>query len=291
MKNILVTGGHGFIASHTIEELKKRGYKVVTNVRSIKAVEDDYLKDVDRYLIDNRDSVGMRSIIEKIDGVINLAGILGTKSVDNSQTFYENNVKAAVGIFGACVEYNVPIVQITVGNYFEFNDYSNSKVLAERELIKFARFKGLRGNCVRGLNAFGERQKIRNTGKIIPTFIYNALNSLPIKVYGGKDNCGVMDMIYVKDLAKILVDVLEQTEAVNNYGNVYEAGSGVGMPVFQIAELVKSFTKSVSVIVEVPMRSGESKSSVVVAQNPYTNELTDFKTALKRTIKYYEGLN
>lgn len=286
MKRVLVTGGGGFIASYTIHALKSQGYQVVTNMRYTPATLPPYLQDVDIYYVDSRDKVGMRALIETVDGVINLAGILGTKNISNPRDFYENNVFSALNVFDACTEYNIPVVQIAVGNHFETNNYSNSKTAAERDCLMYAKYRGMRGNVVRGLNAFGGGQKVKNTGKIIPTFITRALNNEPLQVYGGKDNCGIMDMIYVKDLASILVDVLIKTDNGFN-AQIYEAGTGAGMPVYEIAQKIIDMTGSQSSIEEVPMRDGEGNRSVVVAQNPYPFKYTAFDYALAETISYY----
>lgn len=287
MKTIFVTGGGGFLASHTIERLKEKGYKVITNMRFLPFELPEYLIDVELYFIDMRDKVGIRSIIEKVDGVINLAGILGTKNVDNPREFYENNVFGALNVYDACLEFKVPVVQIAVGNYFETNNYSNSKTAAERDLLMYTRFRGLKGNVVRGLNVVGPRQKVKNTGKIAPTFITKALNNEDITVYGGKDNCGLMDFVYAKDIAAILVEVLENTNDESK-GNIYEAGTGEAYSVYEVAETIIKLTNSKSKIVEVSMRAGESNRSKVVAINPYPYQYTPLEEMLNETIEYYK---
>lgn len=284
---VLVTGGYGFIAGHVIEELKRRDVSVITNVRHVSMLPD-YLENVDVFIADNRDETAMRAIIEKVDVVINLAGILGTKikSVFDLDTFYENNVKGSHSVIKACMAVNAKLVQIAVGNYFEYNFYSNTKTAVERDVLALTKYAGLKGIIVRGLNAYGPRQKVKNTGKIVPTFITKALNNEDIEVYGGKDNCGLMDMIYVKDLAKILVDTALHNE---NYGEIIEAGTGVGVTVYDMAKMIVSLTKSNSKIVEVPMRAGESEKSIVVAQKPYKMEFTSLEQGLLETIEYYKN--
>lgn len=289
MKKILITGGAGFIASHTIKEAISRGYKVITNVRS-----NDYPGYLDElgvevYQIDSRDQVGMYSLVEKVDGVINLAGILGTKHIGNPWMFYENNVQSVIYLIEACKEFNTPLVQIGVGNWFEHNNYSNSKYAAEREVLKSVKFEGLRANIVRGLNSYGERQKIKNTGKIIPTFVDNALNGRDLQVYGGRDNCGLMDMIYVGDLAKVLVGTLELTDKGEINGDVVEAGSGEVHTVWDIANIIVELTNSNSDVVEVPMRLGESKKSVVKAQAAALPIMVSLSEGLEKTINYYKN--
>lgn len=299
MKKILVTGGYGFIAGHTVEALIDKGVEVVTNVRSVigSYLEYDpyieYMEYISTYVVDSRDVSGMRAIIEKVDGVINLAGTLGTKNVDpkSYKVFYENNVFTANNIMSHCIEFNTPFVQITVGNWFENNRYSNTKVAVERDVLMNIKYNGLKGKIVRGLNAYGPRQKIKNTGKIIPTFIYQALKGEPLNVYGGEYNCGVMDMIYVKDLANILIKALDKADGKKSgLEDVIEAGTGDGFSVWEIAETIVGLTNSKSEIIEVPMRLGESRRSRVIANNPFPYNYTDLETGLKETIKYYKSV-
>lgn len=297
MNTILITGAGGFIASHVIEEASSRGYKVVGNMRFLPHAFPKYLTEVDIYNIDNRDHVGMRSIIEKVDGVINLAGILGTRNTRNWRDFYENNVWGAWSVMDACMEFATPMVQIAVGNYFETNLYSNTKTAIERDVIMNVRYNGLRASVVRGLNAYGPRQKVNNTGKIIPTFISKALNNEPLQVYGGKNECGIMDMIYVKDLANILLNTLELTsnskgenpimDSSDYHTHIIDAGTGIGHSVYDIAKRIVDLSSSSSSIEEVPMRPGESKRSEVVAKSPYPYAYTSLDEGLKETINYY----
>lgn len=341
-RKILVSGGNGFVASHVILELKKRGFKVITNVRNqtwaLDPIYKDILADCDVYNIDIRDEAGVYKLVELSDGVIHLASILGTKHVDNAKPFYETNLYGTINVLEACKEFNIPMVYIGVGNYFEHNNYSNSKVAAEREVLKYSKFCGVKGNVVRALNAVGERQKVKNTGKIMATFITQALNNEDIIVYGGKDHCSLMDMVYAGDVAKVLCDVLlnlddthyiegeseifydiyetdeygkhlrklsndELTTGLNysavpkkvvlskRYGNIFEAGTGIGYSVYDIAMMIKMMTGSHSRIVEVPMRDGESANSKVVAEKPFPIVYKTLESIIGETIEFYKKQN
>lgn len=288
MKKIFVSGANGFIARHTIKELQDRGYKVVSNARSKRKKNQKYLKDVEVYYkADIRDEAFMYKIIEQVDGVIHLAALLGTKHVRNAWNFYENNVLGTINILEACVEFNTPMVYIGVGNHGEWNNYSNTKTAAEREVLKYAKYCGVKANVVRALNAIGKYQKWKNTGKILPTFARLALQNKSLKVFGGRDNCGVMDLLCASDVAKVLVSVLEETDKGEYNAEVKEAGTGIAMPVFDIANKVVEFAESESKVFGVSMRKGESKGSVVKAENPYPIAYRDVDEVIKETIDWY----
>jgi UDP-glucose 4-epimerase len=94
-------------------------------------------------------------------------------------------------------------------------------------------------------------------------------------------------MVYVGDVADILIEVGE----LESYGNVYEAGTGIGLSVKSIAEKVLEISGSVSELKFVPMRQGENDHSKVIAKNPYPYDYTDFNSALERTIEWYRDQN
>lgn len=288
MERVLVTGSNGFIASHVIEELHNRGFFVVGLQRSQRDLGEGPHRPDEVYLGDVRDAALVHKIVEQVDGVVHLAAILGTKHVENAWKWYDNNVRGTLNVLDAAREFDTPLVYISVGNFFEHNNYSNSKVSAEREVLKYAKYLGVRANIVRALNAVGPRQKVKNTGKIMSTFSTLAIENKPLKVYGGKENCSKMDLVYVGDVAKVLVDVLVKT--ANNElapAQKFEAGTGKAPTVYEIAEWVIEAAGSSSQIEEVPMREGETPGSVVVAEDPYPIEYKDIKEVIKETVEFY----
>ena len=298
MKKLFVSGGNGFIASYVMEEALERGYDIITNIEE-NIFEHQFLLDKYPgrikvyYGVDIRDQAAVYHIVERCDGVVHLAGLLGTKNVDNAWNFYEVNVKGGINVLEACRTYNLPVVFIGVGNYFEQNNYSNTKYAQERELMKYARFCGVRGNVVRALNAIGPRQKFRNTGKILPTFIMKALKNEDIPVYGGAKDSSTMDLVYAGDVAKVLLDVLVATdEGLMAPGtNKYQAGTGITPTVWEIAHWIKdAIPESKSKIIDVPMRLGETPGSRVVADNSYPMKYRDIKEVIKETVEYYRSI-
>jgi len=288
MKKVLVTGGHGFLAGYVIEELKRQNIQPVVTVRHSEL--NPILNDCIIYQVDILDEPGIYGAIEHCDGVIHLAGLLGTsENIRQAKIMNEVNINGALHVLNACDNFNVPCVLIGVGNHFENNTYSISKTTAERYGLMYASNFGTKVNVVRAFNAIGPRQKWGKINKILPTFINKAIRNEDIQVYGGKDNCGLMDLVYAGDVARVLIDVLKETEK-GIKGQIFEAGTGIGYPVYGIAEDIIELSHSHSNIIEVPMRKGESLRSKVIASNPYPYKYTDITDVIKLTIKYYENL-
>lgn len=296
MKTICVTGLDGFIAGYAIEKLQDKGYEVIGNVRH--TTNNPILKNVTQYNVDIRDSVGVYSMIEHCDGVIHLAGLLGTsENMKHSSKMTDVNINGTLNVLEAVENFHIPCVVIGVGNYWMNNPYAITKYAAEKFALMSAK-AGNRVAVVRALNAFGPRQKYGRIFKIIPTFVTQALQNKPLKVYGGKKKCSSMDMIFVGDVAEVLVDTLYLLDTIPDrvIGKVIEAGTGYGYKVYDIAEKIIKLTKSKSEIVEVPMREGEDEESMVVANDPShfpgTQEYCDkyFEKHLKETINYYKTL-
>src|SRR3954471_19193732 len=106
----------------------------------------------------------------------------------------------------------------------------------------FNKERGTRINVVRSVNAYGERQLAATpfaegrVRKIIPAFVCRALSNLPVEVYG--DGEQVSDMVYVRDVARMLVHGLELASQGQVVDFTIECGPRDNATVNQVAELV-----------------------------------------------------
>lgn len=259
---ILVLGGNGFIGGHVLEEIASRGITPVSFDRHI--IEDPIFKPeckYDFFLGDVRDRNAVNEAVSKCDGAINLAGILGTsEAVDNPFPAMEANIVGGLNFLQACREHNKRGVQIAVGNHFMNNTYSITKTTVERFALMFNKEHGTKIAIVRGLNAFGPRQKHKPIRKITPNFITRALRGEPIKIFGTGES--VMDMVYVKDLARILVEAVLNPNAC--FDCIYSAGPGIDTTVNEIAEMINEATGNTAGVEHIEMRAGEQDNSVVI---------------------------
>ena len=255
---ILVTGGNGFIGSHVIDNLISKGFNVAVFDRH----KTEERKDVEYFYGDIRDWESISEAISKSDGVIHLAGVLGTQeTVKNPLPAVQTNIIGSLNVFEACSLHNKKGVYIAVGNHWMNNPYSITKTTAERFALMFNKERGTKIAVVRGFNAYGPRQQAEPVRKIIPNFIIPALKNEDILIYGSGEQR--MDMIYVEDLAEILVRALITEH--NCYDKIFEAGTGIAPTVNEIAKNIISLCGSKSEIKHAEMRPGEEKESIVRA--------------------------
>lgn len=295
MSKILVTGANGFIGNWVQNELINRGHTPIAFDRHDKR---QHLGEL--FLGDITNDVDVTEAIAHADGFIHLAGVLGTQeTIKNPIPAAQTNIIGGLNVFKAAAQYGVPGVNIAVGNHWMNNTYSITKSTMERFVHMFNTELGTEISIVRALNAYGPGQvsapphgpsKVK---KIMPAFINAALDKQPISVYGNGEQ--VMDMIYVEDVAMVLVSALEYTMENGAHNTVFEAGSGIPTTVNDIAHVVNDIADGVG-IDYVPMRPGEPMHSVVLG-NPrtleplkiYPSQFTGLEDGVQSTVSYFSA--
>jgi len=296
---VLVTGGQGFIGQYVVEELIRQGYTPI--------VFDSYDKGVrakgsEFFLGDIVDDVRVTEAFAHADNFIHLAGVLGTQeTIKNPNPAAHTNILGGLNVFKAAAQYNVPGVNIAVGNHWMNNTYSITKSTMERFVKMFNKESGTKINVVRPTNCFGPRQvsfppygpsKVK---KITPAFVNAAIRDLPIGIYG--DGTQISDMIYVEDVARVLVEAMKHADQGKVYDDAFEVGYGDPITVNEVAETVIRVANSKSVLQHSPMRPGEEEHGVVMA-DPSTlaplgikkDSFVSLEDGLKKTIEYYRSL-
>jgi len=284
---ILVTGASGFIGRHVVKQLADRGHKPLMFDRTGQVPGARH----PLFLGDVRDRNAVEQAAYSSEGVIHLAGILGTQeTVQNPFPAVETNILGSLNVFEACAQHKRQGVCITVGNHWMNNPYSISKSAVERFALMYNKERGAKIAVVRGLNAYGPGQKAKPVRKIIPNFILPALKGEPLVIYG--DGEQRMDMIYVQNVAHILIEALLRPHG--QYSTVFEAGTGVALTVNEIARMVIQLCESKCGIEHVRMRPGEEPGSTVVADRKTllplgVKCLTPLDAGLRPTIAYYRS--
>lgn len=305
-----LTGGAGFIGGHTIEAAVRRGHEVVVFdhdgrlapgiLNGMSAIDRDA---VVKRLGDIRDETAVDQLAARVDGIIHLAAVLGTQeTVAYPRPAVETNVTGGLNVFEACTRRGIPAVNICVGNKGMANPYSASKTCVESLGEMYVRDRGLRLNQVRAVNAYGPRQAMAapygpgKVRKILPAFVARALTGTPIEVYG--DGTQVSDMVWVGDVAKVLVSALEVAALGQVADHVLEVGPAAHRSVNEVAQLVIEAAEIYGfppVAIEyLPMRPGETPGADVTV-DPSTlefiglnaSDLKDLEGGIAHTMAWY----
>lgn len=295
---ILVTGGCGFIGSHTCVELLNAGKEVVIvdNLYNSKIEVLDSIKSItgktcDFYKVDINDESGLRELFSKhkIDAVIHFAGLKAVgESVEKPREYYSNNISGTLTLLKVMNEFNCKSIVFSSSatvygnnNLPPFkegmptsatNPYGWTKVMQEQILsdIAFAD-KDMRIALLRYFNPIGAHPSgligenpngIPNN--LVPYICKVAVGKLPyLNVFGNDydtvDGTGVRDYIHVVDLAKGHIAALNYLD--NNKGCVtVNLGTGIGYSVLQVVEAYKKASKRDIPVKICPRRAGDIAS-------------------------------
>ena len=289
---ILLTGGAGYIGSHTAVELAKAGHEVVIgdNYSNSKPEVIDKIKqiigtDVKSYEIDftNKEDTLKLFELEGFDAAIHFAGL---KAVGESCTmpieYYRNNIESTLNILDAMRKYGVNnLVFSSSATVYGIpkklplkegmstsctNPYGWTKLMNEQILTDASRANpSLSIVLLRYFNPIGAHESgligedpngIPNN--LMPYITKVAKGVLPeLNVFGNdyptKDGTGVRDYIHVVDLAKGHVDAIEYAERHRGV-DVFNLGTGVG---YSVLDIVNTFSKVNDI--NVPYRIAERR--------------------------------
>lgn len=296
MNNILVTGGTGFIGSHTVLELLKSGYKVVvidnlgnSKLESIRRVEKITSKSVDFYKADLLNTQSLKDIFNayNFDAVIHFAALKAVgESVEKPLLYYRNNICGTINLCETMHQFGVKNLVFSSSatvygdpsqsplsensSLSAVNPYGQTKLTVEY-LIKDICKSDPAWNAVllRYFNPVGAHKSgligedpngIPNN--LMPYITQVAVGKLEkLRVFGNdyptRDGTGERDYIHVTDLAAGHLKALEKLSEKPGL-EAYNLGTGSGSTVL---ELIHTFEKTNNVTIPheiVPRRPGDA---------------------------------
>ncbi|OKB64699.1 hypothetical protein BHU62_21415 [Serratia marcescens] len=273
---VLVTGGNGFIGQHVVQQLLNKNHAVAIFDRKLKS---DNLTPQDRveYVYGSiTDPAAIHQAMSEVDGFIHLAGVLGTQeTIKSPESAVKTNIVGGMNVLEAAAHYAVPGVNITVGNWWMNNTYSITKNMMERFVQMYNTERGTQISNIRIVNTYGPGQSVAapfgtsSVRKIMPSFICRALTGRDIEIYG--DGRQVSDIVYVEDVAKIIVLELESVMKTGAREHCLEIGSNSPLTVLEVAELVQKNVADLGFkkvnIAHLPMRPGENNTPLLSTDN------------------------
>jgi len=256
---VLVTGGAGFVGSHIVDKLLGKGLEVVVidnlTTGSLRKIAHHEEKGEFHFVKgDILDFSTVRKTMKDIDAVFHEAALTSvTLSVENPILANEINVKGTLNLLKASSDLGVKrfIYASSAAVYGDTKSpqkkediltnpkspYGISKLAAENYVKIFQRLYGLETVSLRYFNVYGPRQRFDINcayGGVITIFVNRLLKNMPPIIFG--DGEQTRDFIFVDDIVEANMLALNSRTAC---GDVFNIGTGIGVSVNQIAELLK----------------------------------------------------
>jgi UDP-glucose 4-epimerase len=284
-KNILVTGGAGYIGSHVVKQLGKAGYNLVifdnlsTGLSSSVLFGELVVGD-----LQNKEFLAEVFQTYNFDAVLHFAASISVpESISNPLGYYANNTRNTLNLLECCQAFSVNkfVFSSTAAVYGEpqenpvresfpalpVNPYGSSKLMSEKIIQDYSKASQLQYVILRYFNVAGADPsgEIGQSGKKAAHLIKVACdaalgNRSAVEIYGTDyltpDGTGIRDYIHVVDLAIAHVDALRYLEA-GNPSQILNCGYGKGYSVREVVEKVKEIAGVDFPVLESPRRSGD----------------------------------
>ncbi len=294
---VLVTGGAGYIGSHTCVELLNAGYDVVvvdnfcnSKPEALKRVQEITGKTLQYVEADIRDRAALRDVFaaHKVQAVIHFAGLKAVgESAQIPLSYYDNNVSGSVALAEVMAEYqcynivfsssatvygpDAPVPYVETLPTGPCNVYGRTKHMVEdilRDATK-APESPWRVSLLRYFNPIGAHESGRIgedpqgiPNNLMPFIAQVAVGKLEkLRVFGDDyptvDGTGVRDYIHVVDLAKGHVQAVSKMVDMQPGCKVYNLGAGRG---YSVLEVVKAFEQASGIEIPyeiAPRREGD----------------------------------
>lgn len=312
-KKILVTGADGFIGSHLVEELIKRGnqvkafvyYNSFNNWGWLDTFPKEKLQLIDVIPGDIRDFNGVFEASKDVDIIFHLAALIAIPfSYTSPDLYIDTNVKGTLNVLQAARRNNASRVIVTStsevygsAKYVPIDEfhplqgqspYSASKIAADKLAESFFKSFNLPITIVRPFNTYGPRQSAR---AVIPTIITQLLSGIE-KINLGSLN-PTRDFNYVKDTVNGFIEICNSPKTLGEEVNI---ASQTEISIRDLALLLINLINPKASIIEdkIRLRPDLSEVNRLLGSNRKILELTNWKqeynleNGLKETIDFFK---
>lgn len=325
---VLVTGGAGYIGSHTVAELLEKNEEVIV-VDNLEKGHKDAVLGGKLIVGDLRDKEFIKNVFYQndIEAVIHFAAYIEVgESVSDPLKYYNNNVAVTLNLLAAMKEAkvdkvvfsstaatygepeNIPILE--TDRTFPTNPYGETKLSVEKALKWSDVAYGIKHVILRYFNASGAHisgkigEDHNPESHLIPLIIQAALGKRDsIKIFGNDyntpDGTCVRDYIHVSDLAQAHYLALQKLRRGED-SEIYNLGNGKGFSVKEVVDVVRKVTGKNIPAVDAPRRPGDPAILVASSEKikkelnwqPKMNDLeTIVATAWEWHSKHPNGYN
>lgn len=301
LKNVLVTGGAGYIGGTVATLLRDRGYRVTVLDNLSHARRDAVPDGVEFVEADIADRPRVEALLRELQpfGVLHFAALIEAgESMEKPEIYFRNNTASTLSLLEAMHATGVQrfVFSSTAAVYGEpegvpipetarlapTNAYGESKLLVEQMLSWFHRVHGLKTATLRYFNVAGaldgRGEQHEPETHIIPLILDTALGRRKsIYIYGDDydtpDGTCVRDYIHVRDLAEAHILALDHLDAQGRI--LVNLGNGQGFSVKQVIESARRVTGAAIPAERKPRRPGDPAR--LVASSDRAREVLGWK--------------
>jgi len=309
-KQVLVTGGAGFLGSHLCGRLLGDGHDVICVDNFFTGTKDNILHLLDSpHLQVMRHDVTFLLYVEVDDEIYNLV-------CPASPIYYQHDpvqttktsVHGAINMLGLAKRVNAKIFQASTSEVYgdpkihpQTEDYwgnvnpigfrscyDEGKRCAETLFFDYRRQHNLRIKVARIFNTYGPKMH-PNDGRVVSNFIMQALQDLPITIYG--DGSQSRSFCYVDDLVEVIIRLMASPD---DFTGPVNTGNPREFTIKELAEKIINLTASSSKLDYKPLPSddpNQRQPDITLAREKLGRELNiKLEEGLRKTIPYFEEL-
>ena len=283
-KNILITGGAGYIGSHIVEQLVKTSSNVIILDNLVNGYRKLINKKAKFINGDIKNIIKLTKIINdnKIDSIIHLAAYLNVSEAEkNKKVYYNNNIRGTLNLVHSCKKSKVRNIIFSsscsiYGNckgsvnekkkpnpqgYYAYTKYKGEEIIKKYAKKYNYHFGILRYFNVAGASSSGKIGEINTSyDHLIKNIAMQSLKKEPsISIYGNnyktKDGTCIRDYMHVSDLADIHIQTLKNIN-IKSKSLTLNCGYGKGYSVLDIVKILKNIKKKLIVNYK-PKRDGD----------------------------------
>lgn len=292
-KNILVTGGAGFIGSHLVDRLSLENRVVVIDNLSSGSLSN-LEKSKDRITFikgDVLDRALLKDVVAEVEFVFHLAANVGNiRSIKDPYFDMEVNIKGTINLLEACRNSNIKRLvysssaaifgearHLPIDEEHPLNPespYAVSKLAAEKYCFAFYKVDGVPVTSLRYFNVYGPRQESSEYANVILIFLNRIKDGKPLTIFG--DGNQTRDFVFVEDVVEANIRAATQPAAV---GEIFNIATGSENSVKQLISILNELSGKENPIIHAEPRAGEvrhsraniEKAQRILGYNPETN--------------------
>jgi UDP-glucose 4-epimerase len=313
-KNILVTGGAGFIGSHLVDALIEERPDRIVVVDNLFLGDEKNLQDArgrfENLFFFNEDASNfsvIRSILQEneIDVVFNWAVVPLPTSLERPKWTVDQNILIAttvcelgkLGHFKTLIHCSSSEVYGTARyapmdedhSCFPTTPYAASKLATDHIVLSYYQSFGLDTAIIRPFNNFGPRQNDKSYAGVIPIVMNKVRDNAPVEIFG--DGLQTRDFIYVKDTARASIEVYKEEKT---RGKIINIASGIETSINDlVAVILKTCNLDGYPVIHTKERLGDVRrhcGGIGLAQALIKFETkTDLVEGLEETVRWFRS--